>query len=78
MTVATIALKIVGEYTMHCGGCARTVTPALKGVPGVLKVDADHRTQLVEMTLNMDEARIEVVTETLAQLGYETVSAETA
>lgn len=78
MTVETAAFKIVGEYTMHCGGCARTVTLALRSVPGVLKADADHQTQAVDITLDSDEASIEAVTETLAQLGFEAVPVETA
>lgn len=78
MTIATLALKIGGAHTMHCDGCARTVTLALKSAPGVLKVDADHRTQAVNVTLNPDEASIESVTETLTQLGYEVVRDEMA
>lgn len=77
MAVATIGLKIGGEHTMHCAGCARTVTLALRNVPGVLKVDADHRAQLVNVILNLEAARPEVLKDALGQLGYEAGTIET-
>jgi copper chaperone CopZ len=78
MAVENIALKIVGEHTMHCGGCARTVIMVLKSVPGVLTVNADHRTQLVDVALNPAEAHTNALKDRLGQLGYEAVSVESA
>ena len=35
-------LKIMGEQTMHCSGCERTVQFTLARVPGVRSVKANH------------------------------------
>ena len=40
----TITLKIVGDNTMHCGGCENTVKFALKQLAGVARVEAERQT----------------------------------
>lgn len=77
MTVKTATLRIVGEYTMHCNSCAKGVTMALKRVPGVLYVGADHQSQEIDVTLNSDETPLHSVKKMLEQLGYEVKQKET-
>jgi len=77
MAINTINLKVVGEQTIHCNGCANTVKLALKRLPGVLQVDANHQRQEINVTLNLEQPDTEALKDTLAQLGYETIEAET-
>jgi copper chaperone CopZ len=76
MAINTINLKVVGERTMHCDGCANTVKLALKRLPGVLQVDASHETQVVDVTLNAGQSDATAIKDTLAQLGYEAAEVE--
>jgi copper chaperone CopZ len=73
MSVETITLKVAGEQTIHCNGCANTIQLALKRLPGVLKVAADPQTQHIGVTLKTGETGAAAITDTLEQLGYETV-----
>lgn len=74
MTVNTIYLKVKGEQTIHCNGCANTIQLALKQLPGVLKVAADPQTQRIGVTLKTGETGATAITDTLEQLGYKTVA----
>ncbi len=70
-----ITYKVVGEQTMHCGGCERTVKFTLKRLPGVEAVEADHRTQQIEVSLNADETDAAEIKGALDWIGYEVESA---
>ena len=76
MTVNTINLKVKGEQTIHCNGCTNTIQLALKRLPGVLKVAADPQTQRIDIILKTGETGATAITDTLEQLGYETVAAD--
>lgn len=66
----TIALKIVGDNKMNCGGCERSVKAALLDVNGVQSVSANHQTQDVVVTTSGGVAA-EALTRELAEIGYQ-------
>lgn len=76
MSIHPIRLKVTGEHTIHCGGCANTIKLVLKRLPGVLRVEASPHTQLVEVMLNGDQTRVAVIQDALAAIGYETVETD--
>ena len=53
--VQRLNLKVVGEHTMHCAGCECTVQFTLSRLPGVRAVNADHKTQTIEVSLGGQE-----------------------
>jgi copper chaperone CopZ len=69
----TLTLEVVGEQTLHCGGCERTVEFTLSQLPGVRVIDVDHTTQLIKITLTSDEADFEKVQAELEWIGYRVV-----
>jgi copper chaperone CopZ len=68
-------LKVVGEHTMHCAGCERTITFSLSQLPGVEEVRADWRTQAIQINLSSDEVDLEKIKAELDWIGYEVVVA---
>jgi copper chaperone CopZ len=66
----TLTLEVVGEQTLHCGGCERTVEFTLSQLPGVRVIDVDHTTQLIEIALTGDETDLEKVQSELEWIGY--------
>ena len=68
--VQRLNLKVVGEHTMHCAGCERTVQFTLSRLPGVRAVNADHKTQTIEVSLVSDETDLEKVKAELDWIGY--------
>ncbi len=66
-----ITLKVVGQNTMHCAGCERTVKFTLSQLPGVKEVHADHKTQQIEISLSSDETNAAKITAELDWIGYE-------
>lgn len=66
----TIALKIVGDNKMNCGGCERSVKAALMDVTGVQSVLANHQTQDVVVTTSGGVATA-TLTHELAEIGYQ-------
>ncbi len=69
----TLTLEVVGEQTLHCGGCERTVEFTLSQLPGVRVIDVDHTTQLIEIALTGDETDLENVQAELEWIGYRVV-----
>jgi len=69
--MSKITLKIVGERTMHCGGCENGVRFSLSQLPGVEQVNPDRITQLVEVSLSSEETGIEQLKAQLEYLGYQ-------
>ncbi len=67
----TFRLKVVGEQTIHCGGCENAIRIALSQLPGVKQVKADHKTQLVEVSADVERADLETVRERLDWMGYQ-------
>ncbi len=70
---STLTLEVVGEQTLHCGGCERTVEFTLSQLPGVRVIDVDHTTQLIEITLTGDQTDLEKVQAELEWIGYRVV-----
>ena len=77
MTTQTKTLRFTGEQTMHCGGCESTVKFTLKHRPGVLDVEASHKTQLVKLTFDPRRANLEQIQQELGWIGYQVVDTET-
>ena len=67
----TVNLKVVGDNTMHCSGCKRTVEFTISHMPGVEKVKADHKTQAIEFVLTSGETDLEKVKDSLEWIGYQ-------
>lgn len=78
MSIETKALTVIGEQTMHCGGCENTVKFALKQLPGIQRVEASYRTQRIELTFDPQVLDIARVKEELDWIGYQVGEAEEA
>ena len=66
-----VNLKIVGDHTMHCAGCERTVDMTLSMVPGIESVQTNWETQMIEVETTSDSVDTELILEQLANIGYE-------
>lgn len=77
MSLETKTLKVVGKQMMHCGGCENTVEFALKQLPGIQKVKASHKTQLIDLTFDAEALNLERVRQELDWIGYQVAEAET-
>ncbi|MCL4302086.1 MAG: heavy metal translocating P-type ATPase [Anaerolineae bacterium] len=71
MTIQTKTLKVIGEQTMHCGGCEHSVKFVLGQLPGVQSVEASHKTQQINLTFDPQLLNLEQVHQALDRLGYE-------
>jgi copper chaperone CopZ len=72
----TFRLKVVGEQTIHCGGCENAIQMSLSQLPGVKRVKADHKTQLVEVSADVTQTDLQAVRERLEWMGYQIVISE--
>ncbi len=68
-------LKVVGDHTMHCSGCESAVEFTLSRLPGVREVKADHRSQLIEIVLEANQADLQTARHELEWLGYQVEAA---
>ena len=71
----TLKLKVIGDHTMHCAGCERSITFSLSQLPGVEEVKADLKTQAIQIELSSDEVNLEKIKAELDWIGYEVVVA---
>ena len=69
--VSTVTVS-VRDGAIHCRGCEARIEAALKQVPGVLRVKADHQAQTVSVTLDLARLPVETVCRRLAEMGYPT------
>ena len=76
MTIETKTLKVVGEQTMHCGGCESTVKFALKQLPGIQGIEVNHKTQLINLTLDTEALDMGRVYQELGWIGYQVAETE--
>jgi copper chaperone CopZ len=60
------------EKAIHCGGCESRIQGILGRLPGVAKVKADHKTQKVSLTLDVEKVPLEEVRMKLETAGYRT------
>ena len=61
---------IVGTEKLHCASCEARVGNALKRIPGVQSVTANHQTQTIEVTFFHEKTSDEVILNRLEALGY--------
>ncbi|HHO56690.1 MAG TPA: heavy-metal-associated domain-containing protein [Trueperaceae bacterium] len=66
-----IKLLVVGSQKMSCGGCEKTVEFALSQKAIVTSVAANHKTQVISLSL-ADTSNIQKLQEELKWIGYET------
>ncbi len=76
MSVETKTLKVIGQQTMHCGGCENTVKFTLKQLPGIQDVQASHKTQLIDLSFDTEALDLEQVRQELDWIGYQVAEAE--
>ncbi len=70
-TTMTLDFTVTGAQTIHCAGCEQRIGNALRRLPGIREVQADHRTQGVRVRIDPAQVDAEQVRAKLAQLGYE-------
>ena len=68
-------LKVVGDHTMHCAGCERSITFSLSQLPGVEHVKADWKTQDIQIDLSPDKVDLEKIKAELDWIGYQVETA---
>ena len=73
--VETLKLKVIGDHTMHCAGCERSITFSLSQLPGVEEVKADWKTQAIQIDFSSDEVDLEKIKAELDWIGYEVETA---
>ncbi len=66
-----VTLKVVGDRTIHCGGCENTVKFSLSRLPGVEHVEADHNSQLIKFSFTPGSSEMAQVQAELELIGYE-------
>lgn len=63
-------LVIEGEQRIHCEGCEQRIANALRRMPGVRDLRADHRTQEVHVAAD-DLVTGHAIRQGLNRIGYE-------
>ncbi len=71
----TLNLKVIGDHTMHCAGCERSITFSLSQLPGVEEVKADWKTQAIQIDFSSDKVDLEKIKAELDWIGYEVETA---
>jgi len=56
---------------MHCDACANAVTFALRRTDGVIRVDANHRTDTVRLRFDPERVNAEQIRERIRAAGVE-------
>ncbi|MSQ32678.1 MAG: cation transporter [Dehalococcoidia bacterium] len=62
--------------SIHCEICERFVQGAVRPIPGVLDVKADHKTQLIHITLDNEKKPLIQILTTLEFMGYPTIQGQ--
>ena len=60
------------DKAIHCAGCEARIQQVLARMPGVQEVEADHKTQKIQLTLASAIVSVQDVKGKLADLGYST------
>lgn len=55
---------------IYCGACAAVITKALRGVPGVTKIDVDVDKKEITVQFDPARARVEDLTAATAEKGF--------
>ena len=69
--IQSLNLKVIGEHTLHCAGCERTIEFTLSRLPGVQKVKADQKAQTIEIIPTSDILDLDKVKTELHWIGYQ-------
>ena len=77
MASSNLTLEVVGDYTIHCAGCENTIKFSLSRLPGVRTVDADRKTQLIEIDLDLEQTNKAEIFAALTDIGRDAVEVET-
>lgn len=72
--IATITFIVVG---MTCGGCEAHVENEVEKLKGILKVDANYSTGLVEVKYDKSKVSIEAIQKAINNTGYKSSIKET-
>ena len=64
--------RMIAVSGMTCTGCETNVENALKNVPGIRRVDADHGDESVEVVVD-DDVSDEAIGDAVYNAGYEFV-----
>ena len=70
--VARVEIKI-NRDAIHCVGCEGRIESVLSQGDGILRVKANHRTQVVKVSLDADKVSESDVRARLEAMGYETL-----
>lgn len=62
----------VRDRAIHCDGCESRIATVLEPLPGVLRVQADHTTQVVALTLDAERTSLDEVRARLERAGFAT------
>ena len=60
----------IDDHAIHCGGCEARIEQVLGREPGVRRVQADHATQQVAITIDVDRLGLDEVRARLIALGF--------
>jgi copper chaperone CopZ len=69
--IQSLNYEVVGVEKIHCDGCERRITGALKRLDGVRNVSASAADQRVAVAIEKGRVEPEQIEQRLAQLGYE-------
>lgn len=67
----TSTFVIVGSQRLMCEGCEQTIQRSLLRLPGVRRVQADHRNQQVVVQFDTAQTDVEAVKAKFATVGYQ-------
>ena len=62
--------EVVAVRGMHCGGCERSVSPAVKAIPGVVSARADFVAEEVEVTFDSGQTGLEAIRAAVRDAGF--------
>ena len=62
--------EVVPVRGMHCGGCERTVSIAVEGVPGVARARADFVAEEVEVTFDPGQTDLDAIRAAVRDAGF--------
>lgn len=62
--------QIVAVRGMHCGGCERTVSRAVQGLPGVGSARADFVAEEVEVTFDPSQTDLDEIRGAVRAAGF--------
>lgn len=60
----------VRDHAIHCAGCESRIEKVLGEMPGVVRVKANHRTQRVAVTVDVERTSASALKQGLEAAGY--------